>query len=310
MWTSLRNDWLCGVLAGAALFCCTGADAATVVLGTAVDGATDAALAGAEIVLTSDAEVRARALSDENGKFQLQFDASAAAGVKSFELSASLSKYRALSRTIEIDRGRPTENRYLLRLLPEAVASCIQKTRPAVVVGYFRAAPGRPDPELSERVADALRYDLLTQIQKARFTSAAQPGIFPCRGAAPVVQEQYGGFARLLHADAFVAGYVTSPNPVKVKVQMTIADGYGALAAPLNATSNDVDLDDPQLARLDPKAHEAVLTALAIGYKLTKKPQECVDLIAAAERMLQTLPEVLRDLRKECQGALPNRGLL
>lgn len=310
MWTSHRNEWLRLVLSGAAALWCAAAGAATVVLGSTVDGATEAALAGADIVVKSDAVVRATTRSDESGKFQLTFDAPAGSGTQSVELSASLDGYRTLSRTIAISQGKTTEPRYALRLVPEAVASCIQKTRPAVVVGYFRAAPGRPDPDLSERVADALRYDLLTQIQKARFTSAAQPGIFPCKGAAPNAPQWYGGFARLLQADAFVAGYVTSPNPVKVKVQMTIADGYGAMAMPLDATSSDVDLDDPKLARLDPQAHAAVLTALAIGYKHTDKSQECVDLIAAAERMLKTLPEALHVLRTECQAVLPNRGLL
>jgi hypothetical protein len=89
-----------------------------------------------------------------------------------------------------------------------------------------------------------------------------------------------------------------------------VADGIGGLVEPLTAVSSDADLDDPRLAQLAPEANAAVLTALVIGYKLSEKPQECVDLIAASERLLGSLPPKLVSLRAECQAALPNRGLL
>ena len=282
----------------------------TVIIGNVRDAATDEPLRGVKVAIVTDTQTRVDALSDDLGKFQLQFDAPRGAGSRSLEMSATLNGYRATTRPVEIVRGKPAAVSYSLAMLPEAIATCIQKIKPAVVVGHFRPAQGRPDPDLSERIADTLRYDLLTQIQKANFLPASQPGIFPCGAAEPKVPGRYGNYARLLGADVYIGGYVTSPDPVKVKVQIAVADGYGVMSVPLMATSADVDLDDPQLARLAPEANAAVLTALAIGYKLSDKPQECVDLIAASERLLGSLPEALSTLRAECQAELPNRGLL
>jgi hypothetical protein len=306
----LRNSGLCIALAILAGCHDDPAPSMTVVIGSVQDGATDEPLRGVEVAIGSGTQVDASALTDDAGKFQLQFDAPPGAGFHSFEMSATLNGYRASSLPVVVDKGKPTAVSYAMKLLPEAVASCIQKARPAVIVGHFRPAQGRPDPDLSDRIADTLRYDLLSQIQKANFMPAAQPGIFPCSAAEPKVPARYGNYARLLGADAYVGGYVTSPDPVKVKVQIAVADGYGVMSVPLTATSPDVDLDDPQLARLAPEANAAVLTALAIGYKLSDQPQQCVDLIAASERLLGSLPEALATLREECKAALPNRGLL
>lgn len=306
----LRNSALCIVLVVVAACREEPTPAMTVVIGRVQDGATDEPLRGVEVAIGPGTLAAARALSDDAGKFQLQFEAPPGEGSHALELSATLNGYRASSLPVVVIKGKPAAVSYAMKLLPEAVASCVQKARPAVIVGHFRPAQGRPDPDLSERIADTLRYDLLSQIQKANFLPAAQPGIFPCSAAEPKVPDRYGNYARLLGADAYVGGYVTSPDPVKVKVEIAVADGYGVMSEPLTATSPDVDLDDPRLARLAPEANAAVLTALAIGYKLSGQPQECVDLVAASERLLGSLPPSLARLRGECQAALPNRGLL
>jgi hypothetical protein len=282
----------------------------TVVIGSVRDGATDEALSGARVVVNVAAGTEMAALTDADGRFQLQFDAPPGAGSHALEAVASLAGYDASSQEIVVIKGKPDQDSYDLRLVPEGVTSCIQSQRPVVIVGHFRPAPGQPDPELSARIADTLRINLLTQIQKANFSSRSQPRIFPCAAAEPKVPERYAGYAKLFRADAYVGGYVTRPDPVKVKLQITVADGYGVMPAPLNTTSPDVDLDDPQLARLAPEANAAVLTALAIGYKRSEEPQQCIDLIAASERLLGNLPETLSILREECKALLPNRGLL
>jgi hypothetical protein len=274
------------------------------------DGATDEALSGARVVVNVGTGTEIAALTDAQGRFQLQFDAPPGAGSHALEAVATLAGYDAGSQDIIVIKGKPAENSYDLRLLPEGVTACIQNERPVVIVGHFRPAPGQPDPDLSDRIADTLRINLLTQIQKANFSSRSQPRIFPCAAAEPKVPERYGGYARLFRADAYVGGYVTRPDPVKVKLQITVADGYGVMPAPLNASSPDVDLEDPQLAQLAPEASAAVLTALAIGYKRAGEPDQCIDLIAASERLLGDLPETLLTLRDECKALLPNRGLL
>lgn len=312
MWCLPRVELLCAVLACTAA--CTGRDAATstVVLGSIADAASEAPLAGVEVVARAGTEVKARTVTDTAGGFQLQFALPGDDTPRQLVLDASLAGYRSTSRPFEVDRGKPSEPAYALRLLPEAVADCIQQVRPAVVVGHFRAAQGSPDGELSQRIAETLQYDLWHQIQKASFSPEQQPGIFPCAAAEPKTPERYASVARLLGADAFIGGYVAraAPPDMRVKVEMSVVDGYGVLAMPLNASSPSVDLDDPRLARLAPEAHAAVLTALVIGYKLAQRSQECVDLVAASERVLGRLPEALGRLREECQAVLPNRGLL
>jgi hypothetical protein len=306
----LRTSGLCIALALIAGCPSPLAPVTTVVIGNVRDAATDDPLVGARVSLALDAQGEASALSDADGRFELQFESASASAPLSVDLSASLEGYDVAVDKVEVVRGKTTQNSYALRMVPEGVSACIQKRRPAVIVGYFRPASGRPDPTLSDRIADTLRYNLLIQIQKANFAADAQPRIFPCSAAEPKVPERYGGYARLFGADAYVGGYVTSPDPVKVKVQIAVADGYGVLRAPMTATSHDVNLDDPQLAQLAPEANAAVLTALAIGYKLADKPQECIDLIAASERLLGALPDTLLGLREDCRAALPNRGLL
>lgn len=310
MCVSIRRSWLLAVLA--VLCGCEGPPGTThvVVTGMISDAVTGLPIAGAQVSLRSGADKLDLASSDGEGRFALDFDAPADAGRQSLQLIARVDGYDGASLDVDVDKGMPTQKNYPIQVLADGLAFCKQRSKPAVVVGHFRPAPGRPDPNLSERIADTLRYDLMQQIQKAQFEVDQQPGIFPCAAAAPKVLENYGDYAKVLGADAYVGGYVTSPDPVKVKVELAVADGYDVLPEPLSASSADVDLDDPRLARLAPEANAAILTALVIGYKLSKKPQECVDLVNASERLLTGLPPALQQLREECQKALPNRELL
>lgn len=306
----VRISCLC-IAAGLLVACTHGSTpAVTVIIGNVMDGATDTPLEGAEVVARSGSTVKASAFSDREGNYQLQFDVPSAEGAHAFVLSANLGGYRAVSTSFVVVKGKPSENSYPLRLVSNEVASCTRNTRPAVVVGHFRAPPGRPDPELSARIAAALQYDLDEKVQTTRLVNSNRPGIFACGDVAPKTAEKYGSFAKLLGVDAFVGGFITSPDPVKVKVQMSVADGYGVMTTPLNVTSPDVDLDDPSMARLAPEAMTAVMTALVIGYKISNKPEECVELVGVSQRLLATLPQTLVTLREECQSALPNRGLL
>ena len=309
------SNWLRIECLGVALAClvaCSGSStpAVTVIIGSVQDGATDTPLEGAEVVAKSGSAIRASAFSDRDGRFQLQFDAPPGEAPTAFALSANLDGYRATSRPFTITRGKSSEDSFSLRLVSDAVASCVRNVRPAVVVGHFRAAPGQPDPELSSRIAEALQYDLDEKVQTTRLVNSNRPGIFACGDVEPKVAGKYGSFAKLLGVDAFVGGSVTSPDPVKVKVQMSIADGYGVMATPVVVTSPGVDLGDPSVARLAPEAMTAVMTALVIGYKVANKPEECIELIGVSQRLLETLPQALVVLHDECQSALPNRGLL
>ena len=306
----IRRSWLLALLAS--LCACQDPPTSTsvVVTGLVSEAVTGTPMSGVQVSVHSGKDRLASVRSDEAGKFLLQFDWPVGKVSGTVQLLARLEGYDAHSINVEVDRGRPSQSSYAMRLLADGLAFCVQRSRPAVVVGHFRPAPGRPDPNLSERIADTLRYDLMEQIQKAEFDVDRQPGIFPCDAAEPKILDNYGDYAELLGADAYVGGYVTSPAPVKVKDELAVADGFGVLDTPLGATSADVDLDDPRLARLAPEANAAILTALVIGYQRSGKPQECVDLLAASERLLGTLTPPLLKLREECQAELPNRGLL
>ncbi|WP_423929475.1 hypothetical protein, partial [Dokdonella sp.] len=58
---------------------------ATVLIGSVIDGATEEPLPGAEVQVAFGAEVEANVLTDEAGRFQLQFPAPAGPGSQSLE---------------------------------------------------------------------------------------------------------------------------------------------------------------------------------------------------------------------------------
>ncbi|MFZ1392998.1 MAG: hypothetical protein WAS23_15545 [Dokdonella sp.] len=307
---SLRNKLLCVVLVSLAGCWGDKAPAPVVVLGSVRDGATDSALEGAEVIARLGSRTQGRAFSDREGNFQMQFDAPASDGAQAFVLSASLGGYRATSTPFSIAKGRTTASSYPLHLVSDALASCTREAGPAVVVGHFRAPLGQPDPDLADRIAAALQYDLDEKVQTTRLVNSKRPGIFACGDVEPKDPERYGSFARFLGVDAFVGGIVSSPGSSNVRVQMFLADGYGFMTSPSRVVSDGVDLNDPSLSRLAPEAMTAVMTALVVGYKLANKPEECVELVGVSERLLPVLPDALVRLREECQAVLPNRGLL
>src|SRR5690606_18761162 len=140
-----------------------------VVTGRVSEAMAGTPMSGVDVSARSGGETLASVPSDEDGNFLLQFDWPVSGAPGTIQVLAGLKGYDAHSLNVEVDRGRPSQSSYALRLLADGLAFCMQRSRPAVVVGHFRPAPGRPDPNLSERIADTLRYDLMEQIQKAEF---------------------------------------------------------------------------------------------------------------------------------------------
>lgn len=285
--------------------------AATIVAGTVRDATSDSPVTGASVSLRRGSEILGSAVTGAGGVFQLPFDIVVRPEAQNLKLFISLNTYVDASQDVTVTSGRPNAPSYKFNLVPRSVADCIRSRDHAVVVGYFRPSTSSAgDPDIAARVADALNYDLLTRIQQGRLSQDALPIVVACGKARPQAISDYTKFAKVLHADAFVAGYVNDSGPRKVKVQMSVADRFERLVPPLSASSKDVNLDDPAVARLDPSAHAAILTALVTGYERAGKFAECIEFIAAAARIVGVLPAALEDARRRCEQAVPNRGLL
>ncbi len=283
----------------------------TIVAGVARDATTEGLVAGARVTLQRGNEIVATGVTGADGSFVLPFNVPVSAQALQLKLFVRLDDYIEGSRDVTITSGRPDANAYLLTLVPRSLAECIRARDHMVVVGYFRPpAASAADQDLADRVADALNYDLLVRMQQGRLVRDALPIIVACGKARPQSSGDYTNYAKVLHADAFLTGYVDDPGTHRVKVQMSVADRFGLLIPPLRASSPEVNLDDPAVARLDPSAHAAILTALVAGYERAGKYADCIEFAVAAARILATLPPAIADARRRCEQAVPNARLV
>ena len=290
---------------------CGPAFAVTIVLaGTVSDSSTGAPVSGADVVLRKGGAELGSTVTAADGQFQLPFDIVAQPQAQNLKLFVRRDGFVAASQDVVVTSGAASRKSFALGLIPQSVSGCIRSSDHAVVVGYFRPAAGSAgDPDIAGRVADALNYDLLTRMQQA-LNQKSLPSIVACGGARPQAVVDYSRFAKVLHADAFLVGSVNDAALRKVKVDIVVVDRLDLLAAPLRVSSKDVNLDDPELARLDVAAHAAILTALVGGYEQARKFAECIDFTSAAARILGPLPSALESARQRCLQQVPNRGLL
>ncbi|HEX9277299.1 MAG TPA: carboxypeptidase-like regulatory domain-containing protein [Casimicrobiaceae bacterium] len=285
--------------------------ATTIVAGTVRDATTDAPVTGARVTIRRGNELLGSAVTASGGIFQLPFEIAVRPDAQNLQLFVTLEEYVESSQDVTVTSGRANAASYRFNLVPRSVADCIRTREHTVVVGYFRPSTSSAgDADLAARVADALNYDLLVRMQQGRLGRDALPIIVACGRARPQSIGDYTNFAKVLNADAFLGGYVDESGPRRVKVQMSVADRFERLVPPLQAASKDVNLGDPAVARLDPSAHVAILTALVTGYERSGKFAECIEFTVAAARILGSLPPALAEARRRCEQAVPNRGLL
>lgn len=300
-------------LAAFLLLVCSGsAHAATIIVaGIVRDSSTGAPVAGADVSIQRGGADLGQTVSAVDGAFQLPFDVVVKPEAQNLTLLVRKDAFVSSSHNLVVTAGRPSANSFKIDLVPAAMAECIRPSSHSVVVGYFRpSAASVGDPDIAARVADALNYDLLVRMQQEELAHSALPIIIACGGAKPRAVGDYGKYAKVLRADAFLVGSVNDTALTKVKVEMAVIDGHGILPLPLRASSPEVNLDDPSVARLDASAHAAILTALVGGYERSGKFAECVDMTNAAARIVGTLPAALQSARARCEQRLPNRGLL
>lgn len=312
---SLLADRLIRAILALLLCGASAASTATIIVAGAVnDSSTGTPIAGADVIIRSGATDLASVVSDAEGVFQLPFNVAVRPEAQNLALLVRKDSFVSSSSLIVVTNGKANPNSLRILLVPQAVSDCIRTGSRSVVVGYFRPpASSTVDPDIAARVAEALDFDLTFRLQQQNALKlATRPQIIACGGAKPRAVADYAGFARTLKADAFLVGSVNDMALTKVKVEMSVIDGYGILPAPLRASSREVNLDDPSLARLDASAHAAILTAVAGGYEHSRKFAECVDVTSAAARILGTvgtLPPDLQTVRSRCEQKLPNRGL-
>jgi hypothetical protein len=281
----------------------------TIVLGTVVDATTKDPVPGATVAIRRGNTRLGYGATDTHGSFRFPIDVGVTPVPQQLVLAVEHDGYAGTSKIIAISGGRTDSPEYDFEVLPKALAACLRNRDHALVVGYFRPPVAGGPSDLAPRIADALSYGLLTRLQQLRLAPEEQPFVLVCSQAQPQASSDSGALAKALHADAFLFGYV-APADGRFKVEMTVADRFDLLVPPTRASSPDVDLDDPAAARLDPRVHEAILTALIAGYARADRHAECVEVTVAAERILGSLPPVIADARRRCQDALRNRGLL
>lgn len=309
---SLLADQL--IRAALALLLCGSslAHAATIIVAGAInDSSTGTPIAGADVIVRRGGTELGSTVSAADGAFQLPFDIAVRPEAQNLTLLVRRDSFVSSSHNIVVTAGRANVSSFRIALVPQAVADCIRPRNRSVVVGYFRPSSASTiDPDIAARVADALSFDLIVRMQQQEgLNPTALPNIIACGGAKPRAIGDYATFAKVLHADAFVVGSVNDTALTKVKVEMSVIDGHGILAAPLRASSREVNLDDPSVARLDASAHAAILTALVGGYERAGQFADCIDITSAALRIVGTLPPPLQAARSRCEQRLPNRGL-
>jgi len=300
---------------GLLLACAAGrAAASTVVAGVVNDGFSGAAAAGAAITIVDGARTLGQSTSDATGQFRVVFDLQGQAAVRNLKMNVQLGGYTPVSKDVVISSGRTDQESYRISLISADVAACHRNGPHLVVVGYFRPPAGMSgDLQLADRIKDSLDYDVLARFQKLKIGPQSQPIFLACEKIKPEALVDYGNYAKILSADAFLSGYVAPAGIAgmqKVKVDVLIGDRFGLLVPPAHAITLNVDLDDPATTRLQEAAQAAIFTALIISYERAAQPSECVEAANAAEQAIGKLPTLASEARKRCANALPNAGLV
>ncbi len=280
--------------------------AATIVQGKVTDPTTESGVSGVEVTALRGDRSLGSVLTEDDGRFLVTFDVGTSDRVY-VTLRLEHDGYEARTEQITVTGAQPVPPFVSVVLRPNALSGCSGGGAPGGVVGYFTGPAGAED--LSDKMAIALTYSLLTRIQRVHVPSDLQPSFGTCQGAKPRNPLDGPKFARFLEADVFVSGTVKQ-GAQGFDVAAYVSDRYDLYMPPLRALNVDVDLDDPGAADLDEETHAAVLVAIARRYEEEARFAECVDVTVAAEQILGGLTPVIEAERARCQQRLGNIGLL
>lgn len=278
-----------------------------IVVGDLTDATTGQPIVGAPVEVRFSALPVGRALSDERGRFRVPATLPDGSNLYVAQLAIDHPDYAAKTEEIQVVNKEPTRDSYALTLFPRVLAPCLPQRGHGthlVVVGHFRSPIGENIGDLSDRLAEAMQFDLLNHLQRAHVPTNLQPIFAPCTEAKPRAISQGKTLAQALRADALVHGNV-SREQNSFHVSTHVSDAHNPAAAPVTATSRDVDLNNPNIASMNPDTHVAVLAAVAAGLL---ENRDCVGALAvasAAERLAGQPPPFVAGVRQRCVEAPP-----
>ncbi|MEM9384918.1 MAG: carboxypeptidase-like regulatory domain-containing protein [Pseudomonadota bacterium] len=279
-----RRELTIALAAGVLLGACVNAYAIDALLaGDLTNAATGQPVVGATLTVRFEDE-RWQVASDEQGHFSATIDLPGEQRLHIVQVSAEHPRFAAKTLEVAIVDGVPEDPITRLHLFPAALAECLLKKDNLVVVGHFRSPLGEDIPDLPDRLAEALQFDLLTVMQQLHLPPALQPVFAPCRDAKPRVITQAGTLARALRAHAVVHGDV-SRSTGEFLVRSHVSDAYDIVSVPVTTQNPAVDLANPSAAQLNPQTYGAVLMAVAAGIASRRDCPGALTVIAAAEAL-------------------------
>lgn len=293
------------LLIAASLAAAPAASLDVIVVGELSDATTGQPIVGAPTeVRFGDATVGS-ALSDERGRFRIPATLPGSSNLYVAQLAVAHPDYAAKTVEFQVVNKEPARDSYALELFPRRLTPCLPERDAAhlVVVGHFRSPLGEDIADLSERLAEAMQFDLLNQLQRVRLATPLQPVFAPCTDARPRQLTHGKTLARALRADALVHGNVSREED-RFHVSTHVSDAYADAPTPATATSRDVDLANPAIASMNPETHVAVLAAVAAGFLDDRDCGSALAVASAAERLAGQPPAFAAEVRRRC-GVTP-----
>jgi hypothetical protein len=320
-----RRGWSCGLVNSfwrclGATVLCLGLTAPvagqTLLNGQVANAVTKVPIPGATVKLFHGNQELGAASSDARGNFMVSCTLPRSDQPQNLTLQLEHAEFEKASLTPQAVGGKFTQQSYALHLLPRGLIHCQPGKGRFVVVGHFQAPMGVTYSELPQRIATALTYDLLTRLQKLHLQANLQPKFLACEEAKSRLPDQGKLFAQALHADVFICGNVIQAEK-QFNIRTFVSDSHGLFEVPLSFINQNVDLNDPGAAELQPETHAAVLAAVAVGFEKEEKFAEGVQATLLAEKLLEVSQSKQPDLAAEidkirgrCQARLPHQGLL
>lgn len=298
---------LCGAFA---VFSTIAAAQQTILSGNVIDEVTGQPIVGAEVTVLRDTETLGSGPTDPNGRYNLSFRVDSSSGAN-LALRVDRPGYSPRQLGFQLVDGQPFDAPGEIGMLAEALSPCRSNLRHTIIIGNFRSPVGEELQELTERITDALQFDLIIRLQQNRLDPALQPVFAPCSGARPAVLQHSKRLVRALHADSLVYGDVTS-TAAPFTVKTLITDAYDLFQMPQAHLNDAVDLNDPTSATMSNAVHAAILASLAAGLARTDTSQcaEVISILNTIEQLVSSPPQTLETLRQECIPHLENSQLL
>ncbi len=295
---ALHRCKLASVAAVAALAATPAGALDSLLVGDLSNAATGQPVVGATLTVRFD-EQTWETSSDEQGHFSTTVTLPGNQRLYLVQLRAEHPQFASKTREIAIVDGQPEEPITRLDLFPAALAECLLQDDNLVVVGHFRPPLGEDIPDLSDRLAEALQFDLLTVMQQLHLPPALQPVFAPCRDARPRLITQGSTLARALRAHAVVHGNV-SRSTGEFLVRAHVSDAYEISSAPVTTQNPAVDLENPSAAQLNPETYAAVLMAVAAGIANRRDCPGAATVLAAAEALGEDASALLEVMEANC----------